>query len=272
MVMKRRTYLSGIGAALGSAAIGGWFWNRRSGVTAATGAKPEPAYTLLSGTEYATEVFVIEAPEPGPTALVVGGIHGDERSGYLAAEAVTRWQFDAGRVVVLPRANKPAIEQGTREGVGGDLNRKFPRGEELSTKLAQEIWNDVVLRHDPAVVVDLHRSKGIYKTHYDFVGQAIFPTDADDTPARAVETIEWLNDEIVPWTMPYHEFKRGNIMDGSAPLLAHKVAGALSRPAYIVETTIFLTDLDTRIKWTTAAAEHLLSLHGVERQSGGDTQ
>jgi hypothetical protein len=263
--MKRRTYLSGAATALGisSLAVGG---HGQISVRAAAGdTSPEPAYMLLEGTQYATEVYVKDAPEPGPTAIVVGGIHGDERSGYYAAEAVSRWQFDAGRIVVLPRANRPAIEAGTREGVHGDLNRKFPPNEKPTTKLARAIWNDVVLRHDPDLLIDLHRSIGIYKFHQSFVGQAIYPTDIGDAPSNAVETVEFLNKEYVPWYMPYHDFKRGNIMYGSHPLLAHKVGGDLGQPAYIVETTLFLTDLDTRVEWTKGAAEKLLSLHDINR-------
>lgn len=265
--MKRRTYLSGAATAFGitSLAVGE---HDRSSVRAATGdTGPEPAYMLLPGTRYETEVYIKDAPAPGPTAIVVGGIHGDERSGYYAAEAVTRWQFDAGRVVILPRANRPAIEDGTREGVGGDLNRQFPPNEEPTTKLARAIWNDVVLRNDADLLIDLHRSIGIYKFHQSFVGQAIYPTDIGEAPSNAVDTVAFLNEEYVPWYMPYHDFKRGNIMYGSNPLLAHKVGGDLGQQAYIVETTLFLTDLDTRVEWTKAATEKLLSLHGIERRT-----
>lgn len=235
----------------------------RNGRAAST--DPEPAYTLLDGTKYETEVYVIDAPESGPTGVVIGGMHGDERSGYHAAAAVSRWQFDAGRVVVLPQANQPAIKAKTRHGVGGDLNRTFPPGEEPTTTLAQAIWNDVVLQSEPDFLLDLHRSKGIYRFHESFVGQAIYPTDVGDAPSNAVDTIASLNADVVPWYMPYHDFKRGNVMHGTSPLLAHKAGGDLQVPAYIVETTTFLTDLETRTRWTKRAAEKLLSLHGINR-------
>lgn len=268
--MKRRTYLSGAVTAVGlsmpvvgselAPAIG--VSDRPNGDTTE---KTQPTSVLLEGTNYETELYVIEGEEAGPTGIVVGGVHGDERSGYRAAEAVSRWQFDAGRVVVLPRANRPAISENTRHGVGGDLNRQFPIGEEPTTKLARAIWNDVVLRYEPDFLLDLHRSKGIYEVHQEFVGQVIFPTNAESAPSNATETVDLLNEEHVPWYMPYHEFKLGNTLYGTSPLLAHKAGGDLGISAYIVETARFLTDLDTRIEWTTVAAESLLSLHGIER-------
>lgn len=265
--MKRRTYLSGAVTAVGlsvpavsPSTIG---TSDREANTASE--ETEATSVILQGTEYETELYVIEGANEGPTAIVVGGVHGDEQSGYQTAESVAGWQFDAGRVIVLPRANQPAIDQDTRHGVGGDLNRKFPPGEEPTTKLAQAIWNDVVLEYDPDFLLDLHRSKGIYKFHPDFVGQAIYPTDIEPAPSNATETINMLNEEHVPWYMPYHEFKSGNTMYGTNPMLVHKVGNDLEIPGYIVETAEFLTDLDTRIEWTTVITESLLSLHGVER-------
>jgi hypothetical protein len=272
--MKRRTYLAGVATAsvLPAFAVGVSSQDSIE-VQAETGdTAREPAYMLLEGTQYETGVYVIDAPSSGPTAVVVGGMHGDERSGYRAAKAVTRWQFDAGQVVVLPRANRPALKRGTRHGVNGDLNRKFPPEVEPTTRLAQAIWNNVVLRHDPDVLMDLHRSKGIYKFHQSFVGQAIYPTDIGDAPTNAVDTVELLNEEYVPWYMPYHDFKRGNILYGTSPMLAHKFGEDLKEPAYIVETTTFLTDLDTRVKWTKGAAEKLLSLHGIKRTGENGNQ
>lgn len=267
--MKRRTYLSGVVAGLGMSALG-------SGRSPTIGVSDtnertdprtprQPASVLLEGTKYETELYVIDGSDDGPTGVVVGGMHGDEHAGYRAAGTVSRWQIDAGRLVVLPRANRPAIKRNRRHGVGGDLNRKFPPGEEPTTKLARAIWSDVVLRYDPDFLLDLHSSKGIYKFHPDFVGQAIYPTDIEPAWKNAKKTVEMLNEEYVPWYMPYHKFKMGNTLHGTSPLLAHKAGGDLEIPAYIVETAKFLTDQKTRTEWTAAAAQSLLSSHGIQR-------
>lgn len=262
--MRRRAFLSGGAAA---AALGLGFGTLPARSDAADRSR-DPVDTLLPGTEHETPVYAIEGDRDGPTALVVGGMHGDERSGYLAAEAMLEWSVDAGRVVVLPRANRVAIRRNSREGRGGDLNRKFPPGEEPTTELARAIWS-LVERESPDVVVNLHSSKGIYRTHAEFVGQAIFPTAVGEASTVAREVVRMLNDAVVPWYMPLHGFRAGDALSGTAPLLAHKVGGDLGRPAYIVEVTEFLLDAAAGARWTERAAEELLARHGIERTGGG---
>ncbi|WP_255194906.1 M99 family carboxypeptidase catalytic domain-containing protein [Halorarius litoreus] len=256
--MQRRAFLAA-GATAAGVALG------VSRSTAGTpGMRREPTGVLMAGTPHETPVYVVEGDSAGPTAVVVGGMHGDERSGYLAAERVADWSVDAGRLVVLPRANRVAIERDTRRGEGGDLNRQFPPGARPTTALARGIW-DRLVEAEPDVVVNLHSSKGIYGTHQEFVGQAVFPTAAGDAVAVAEETVATLNDAVVPWYMPLHDFLVGNVLHGTAPLLTHKVGGDLGRPAYIVEATEFLVDPETGARWTERAATELLTRHGLER-------
>lgn len=230
-------------------------------------ADPSPATTLLPGTEHETPVYVNEGDTEGPTALVVGGVHGDEPPGYLAAGRLATRTPESGTLVVLPRANRVAIERDAREGEGGDLNRQFPTGAPPETELASAIW-ELVVRRDPDVVVDLHRSVGIYGRHHDSVGQAVFPGAAGDAPSVAASVVDRLDEEAVPWYMPLHDFRRGNFLDGSRPMLVHKVVGDLGRPGYIVETTRFLVDTATQARWLALAATALCARHGVELTDG----
>lgn len=209
----------------------------------------------------------MEGASDGPTALLVGGMHGDEPSGYLAAERLLERPVEVGRLVVLPRANRVAIERDTREGASGDLNRQFPPGDEPTTDLARAIW-DLVEHHEPDVTANLHSSKGIYRVHTRSVGQAIFPTEAGDARSIAAAVVETLNDEVVPWYMPLHEFRRATALGGTAPLFAHKVGGDAGTPAYIVEVTKFLLDARTGARWTERGVAELLAHHGVELAEG----
>lgn len=70
--------------------------------------------TLAEGTRFATPWVLIEGEQRGPTVFVVGGIHGDELAGARAAEAISHWSVRRGRLIVLPRANVPALDAGTR--------------------------------------------------------------------------------------------------------------------------------------------------------------
>jgi hypothetical protein len=258
--MNRRTALrvigGGIGAVAGPAAVAG----HAGGDTGNPNTKP--ATVLMPDTPHETGVYVASGTESGPLALVVGGVHGDERPGYRAADRFVGIEPAVGTVVAVPRANRVAIEADEREGEHGDLNRKFPTGKRPTTPLARALWG-VVERHDPDVVVDLHRSVGLYGYHDAAVGQAVFPTDVADAPAIAEDTVETLNESVVPWSMPLHDFQRGNLLTGSRPLLVHKVAGDRSQAGYIVETTRFLVDTETQTDWATRAAVELLSGHGI---------
>jgi hypothetical protein len=60
----------------------------------------------LRGTAGDTPVFELSCPRPGATVLVLGGTHGDEVAGYLAAVVlVESARVEAGRLLVIPRAN-----------------------------------------------------------------------------------------------------------------------------------------------------------------------
>lgn len=66
---------------------------------------------------------VIEGKHPGPTALVVSGIHGDEAAGYETGTRMLDWGLKRGTLVVIPEADVDAIRRGTRHGRAGHLNR-----------------------------------------------------------------------------------------------------------------------------------------------------
>lgn len=67
----------------------------------------------------------------GPTVLLSAGTHGDEYEGQIAlrriAQMLSRTQI-AGRVIILPELNRPAVIAGRRNSPldSGNLNRLFP--------------------------------------------------------------------------------------------------------------------------------------------------
>ena len=268
--MKRRRLLAVGGGVVGTGVVGtaaGWAATRP-----VERSRPEPSDEvdvtvghLMEGTDRETPVYEIDSGASGPTAMVFGGLHGNEVSGYRAAEAMAGWTVDAGTLVVVPWANVRAIEAHERRGPEGDLNRQFPAGEAPPTELARAIW-ETVTDHDPDVVLDLHRSRGILGTHAKWVGQAVYPTAPGMDDAEAV--VEAVNDEVVPTTMPYHRFLVSGPLTGGAPMLVHKVGAELERPGYIVETTPVLVGLDRQVDWTLEIAGRLLERHGVRRADG----
>lgn len=217
---------------------------------------------LFEGADLETPLYVIEGSEPGPTGFVVGGMHGDELSGYRAAGLIAEWGVERGTLVVLPAANPPAIERETRDGRNGDLNRKFPptADRQPTTRLAAGLWS-VVLDHDPDWLADLHSSRGIFDSGDSGVGQAIFPTPVEPAPSHAATTVEAVNETYgLEDEYSYHV---GNRLDGDRPMLAHRAGAVLDLPAFILETTE-VAALDRQIDWHLYSADVILRLfdHG----------
>jgi hypothetical protein len=113
-------------------------------------------------------LHVFEAEQPGPTALVQAGIHGDEIAGVHAlAEMLEQGALRPthGRLLVIPVMNPPAYRARERRAPGGlDLNRCFPgdaAAPEPELRLARRLM-DLVLDERPALVTTLHESTKRY--------------------------------------------------------------------------------------------------------------
>ncbi len=110
-------------------------------------------------------LLVLRGAHDGPTALLLGGVHGDEPEGISAASACWRDIDPAmlrGTLLVLPQANLPAWQAGTRvSGIDGlNLARSFPGS--LDGTLTQRIAHTIsglIRRTD--VLIDLH-SAGLH--------------------------------------------------------------------------------------------------------------
>jgi predicted deacylase len=120
-------------------------------------------HTLLAeGTPYATPAYLLGEPA-SVVVLVTGGVHGDEPAGLLAARRLLDHGagFAGLRLVVVPVANRPAVERGTRTAAGhGDLNRAFPGG--LGGAPIERLAHDILaLIEELGVnfVIDLHESR-----------------------------------------------------------------------------------------------------------------
>jgi predicted deacylase len=105
--------------------------------------------------------IVVVGGGEGPTLLLVAGTFGDELESQVAAARLARMLDPAklaGRVIVLPMANAPACEAGTRNSPidGRNLNRSFP-GNVFGTPtsiIADYIERQLMPVSD--IVVDLH--------------------------------------------------------------------------------------------------------------------
>ena len=95
-------------------------------------AEAQTSGMLGSGTPWETNYYTRTSERAGPTVVITGGIHGDEPAGAVAAEQIRHWPIECGTLVVLPRANPPALAARTRtipeiDKSLNNLNRNFPK-------------------------------------------------------------------------------------------------------------------------------------------------
>lgn len=152
--------------------------------------------TLMAGTEWEARGTIFHSGARGPRFMVLGGVHGNEPGGWLAAESMAEWGVDRGMLIVLPRVNwrAAAAFERTIDGAG-DLNRMYP-GDPEGIPMAQMAWEITRLAQQWQVhwLWDMHESWGFFNERgansgTAFIGQTL--TIAD--PAREAEVARVLS-------------------------------------------------------------------------------
>lgn len=126
----------------------------------------QTARDAARGADAPLAIVDLRGPRPGPTVALVAGVHGGKRAAVRALEQLARelpGTLIAGRVLLLPVANPPALGSGLAQLSPLDslnLNRVFPgRADGRPTeRLAHRILRDLVAPAD--LLVDLHGSDG----------------------------------------------------------------------------------------------------------------
>lgn len=209
--------------------------------------------TLAEGSKYATDLYIVESGKPGPTVLIVGGIHGSETAGYTAAAKVRNWEIKKGTLLVLPKANQLAINNNVRYiECEGDLNRAFPESstQRGANTLSRAIWS-AVKKYDVDWLMDMH--EGInYAKKSSSVGQSLIYYPNSKTKKMTSTIAADLNKNIGT------SYKKFSVFE-------YPVKGSLARAAgqYLgVKSFIFETcdnpSLSVRINYHLQAAQTLL--------------
>lgn len=115
--MRRRSHhLSALGVLLAAGAVAALAGREFATMRALNEVHAGPGVTrigrlaeylpALAGSPGDTPVYELAGSKPGGTVLVLGGTHGDEPAGYVAAVVLAESaRVDAGRLLVIPRAN-----------------------------------------------------------------------------------------------------------------------------------------------------------------------
>ncbi len=123
-----------------------------------------PIARLPIHTPVMLSVSVYRGAKPGPTILLMGGVHGDE---LIGVEVVRRLIADehldpeAGTVIAIPVVNLFGFLHKSREFPDGrDLNRSFPGTKDgpLASQVAYVIMHEIMPHVD--VAIDFHSGGG----------------------------------------------------------------------------------------------------------------
>ncbi|RJQ50455.1 MAG: hypothetical protein C4530_21650 [Desulfobacteraceae bacterium] len=225
---------------------------------------------FLANTEHELHVYRVLGEEPGKTMMLIGGIQGDEPGGYLTADLYADITLKKGNLIVVPRANLYSILLNSRNGLTGDMNRKFGSDETASANMEQEVV--AILKHliaESDCLLNLHEGSGFYSPIWlneqenpmRFGQSIIYDTESYEVPGGgkiqlgelATKVAERVN-RLIPEER-YHF--RPNNHDSLSPKSPHKEQRksatfyALTQqhiPAFGVETSKSIRDLETKIR------------------------
>lgn len=149
----------------------------------------------LEGTEDTFEVHTFNTHVPGPVVFIIGGVHANERAGWMAAQALLDETFERGIIHILPIAQRRTwlLDPPRRVYPGWqDLNRSFPGRPDgsPSEQLAYAIYN-AIRATSPDLVIDLHESRFSY-TEEGWIGDSLILHLADYS-LYVLEVLEQFN-------------------------------------------------------------------------------
>ena len=155
----------------------------------------------MPDTPWETPLTVTHSGRQGPTVLVLGGVHGNEPGGWLAAEQVATWEPMFGSILVIPHANVLAdrmLERTTAEL--GDLNRLYPGAPDADLPMARmaNAIIEIAREFEARYLLDMHESWVFYAERPQngtaYLGQTIASGDGPEGSTLARELADRANE------------------------------------------------------------------------------
>jgi succinylglutamate desuccinylase len=187
---------------------------------------------IAEGKSHQTPYYVFDSGVEGPTVAVIGGMHGNEIAGWKSAWSVKDYWVKKGRLLVIPEANRPAVNEEERKSSLGDLNRDFPRTskDKPDNYLAQSIWN-LMVEFKPDWLIDMHEGYSFHKINKNSVGQTVIYYPNGNAKSMAEKMVKAMNKHIDKKDHAFSTLK--SPVKGS---LARAVSIRLGTKGMIVET------------------------------------
>lgn len=219
----------------------------------------ETILPLVAGTEYETKAFIYESKVKGPAVLVVGGVHGNEPAGSLAAESIRSVSLLKGTLIVVPRANNLALMKQVRTLPKiTDINRAYPGRTDgnPAERIAFEIAS-LMKKYDVAMVIDLHEGRTFHYYDETSVGQTVIHGFDDKSAFLALDCVELINQQL-----PEQHRKYTFLSSPAAGSTAYYASAELNIPAFTVETSV-KQPLEDRVRQHVTIVRFLLASEGL---------
>lgn len=235
-------------------------------------------HVFFRGTQYPLKVCYIEGALPGPTVMVQGGIQGDETSGFVTAQILSRVKALRGNLIVLPRANVPSINLRARQ-VNVDMNRRFDQDyNRFYEDRVARVIRFLLSRSD--AFIHLHEGSGFYTPVWvdsmrnpKRYGQSIIIDSLRYKTIDLADTVNGVLEELnrhIP-TGDYQfrlfntrTFERGTNYPEMRKSLTCYALSELGIPAMAVEVSKDIIQLDWKVRHQLAATVLLLKRLGVD--------
>ena len=146
-------------------------------------AGPE-TFTVQAGTSWETKGCIADSGLEGPVAMILGGVHGNEPAGAVAAERVCSLVPLRGKIIVVPRINPLGLAKNVRYlSEIGDMNRVYP------PILLME-------RYKIAILIDLHEARTFHRLDKTSLGQTLLFADNSISATLAMDAVDSVNKGI----------------------------------------------------------------------------
>jgi len=239
-------------------------------------------YVFFKGTQYPLKVVSIRGDLPGPTVMVQGGIQGDETSGFITAQLLSKARVVRGNLIVLPRANVPSINLRKRQ-INVDMNRRFDRNyNRFYEDRVARVIRCFLAKSD--AFIHLHEGSGFYNpTYIDSLrnpkryGQSIIvdtlvwkgAKDSIDLGRAVNDVLKRINSGILSKDYKFKLFNTKTFETATSYPEMRKslTCYALAEhniPAIAVEVSKDIIQLDWKVRQQLHATTMLLSHFGVD--------
>lgn len=164
-------------------------------------------FPKLKGTAGDTRVYILDSGKPGGTALVLGGTHGNEPSGYMSAVLLIEYsQLSQGRLIVVPRTNNSGFSHNDyTEGSPQKFTLKTASGDRYF-RYGSRATNTIDQWPDPDIYVHASSGQKLSGSETRNINRA-YPGREDGTLTEqmAYGIVQLIKKENVAMTIDLHE-------------------------------------------------------------------